>query len=229
MNEVAQAELSPSSVAFLYAHRFAPAAKAGEMGTVSLANDAVVQTTSLCRMVVIIALWSLTEADVIVLEPFKEKRLRFIPWTGVRARLIEPIEISGVEGDIVAKLARDKKGRDPGMDVATLVHLLFKDMRGKVAPELLVRKRLVDELVELGYAERVSTDVGAVKHALTGKSRAQLQGRRDQIESVKEPANRLVESWNRFSREQPELKDELIVAVRDAFNRIQPDRGGWDD
>jgi hypothetical protein len=207
MNEVAQAELSPSSVAFLYAHRFAPAAKAGETGTVSLANDTVVQTTPLTRMLVILGLWSLQDGGVIALVPFKEKRLRFIPWTGVRARLLEPSKTGGIEGDVIAELVRDKKGRDPGMEVSTIVHFLYKDRRGKSTPEALVRKRVVEDVVERGYAERINK---------------QLEGRKAQIEPIKPAADQLLEQWNTFCNRQTELRDELVTAVKDAFNAIQP-------
>jgi hypothetical protein len=222
MHDVAQSELSPSSTAFLYAHRIAPVAKEGEMGTVSLANGSVVEATPLARMLVILALWSLQEKGAIALEPFKEKRLRFIPWTGVRARLLEPTDIGGIEGDVLRELVRDKSARDPGMDVGTIIHFLYRDRSQKVKPESLVRKRVVDDIVDHGYAERVSTDVGAVEHRLTGKARVQLEGREERIEAVEPAMERLIEQWKAFGEQQPELKEELITAVRDAFNRIQP-------
>ena len=215
----ARPQLSPSSVAFLYAHRFAPAAKEGKIGTRSLANGTVVETVALSRMLVIVALWSLQEAGAVVLEPFKEKRLKFIPWNGVRVRLIEPIEIGGLEGRLLGEVARDKKARDPGMDISLLMNLLFRD--GKPDAESLVRKYVVDDVAERGYAERVSTDVGAVKHAITKQSRSRLEGRDEQIGSVRQLAESVIERWNGFCGAQPELKTELIAAVRDAFNQLK--------
>jgi hypothetical protein len=210
MTEVTQAELPPSLVAFLYAHRFAAAAKPGDMGTVSLADDSVVQTDQLARTLVIIALWSLQDLGAITLEPFSEKKLRFITWSGVRARLLEPIQIDGVEGQVINLLARDKKGRDPGMQISTLVHLLYKDMRGKVRPELTVRKHVVDELVELGYAERPSKD--------------DLKPCNERIEAAKPTLEEFATRWRAFRDQQTELTDQLVGAVADAFNNIQPDR-----
>jgi hypothetical protein len=210
MTDVAQAELPPSLIAFLFAHRFASVAKPGEMGTLSLANGAVVETDQLARMLVIIALWSLHDRGAIALEPFSEKKLRFITWTGVRVRLLEPIQLGGIEGQVISRLAREKKGRDPGMQISTLVHLLYKDMRDKVRPELTVRKRAVDELVELGYAERPSKD--------------DLQPCKERIAAVEPALEQFTARWRAFRDQQTELTDQLVGAVADAFNNIQPDR-----
>jgi hypothetical protein len=211
--------LPASTVAFLYAHRFAPAAKPGKSGTRSLANESVVETAPLAHMLVKVALFSLHEAGAVQLQPFDEKRLKFLPSSGVRVRLLDSsVNFGSIEGEVLSELAGDKKSRERGMDISLLANLLYRD--GK-PPESRVLKTVIDDAVTLGYAKRVPTDVGVVKQRLTGRPSSRLEPDRDRIKMLAGEADGLVSRWNAFMDAQGNTGSRLSSAVNEAFSLLR--------
>jgi hypothetical protein len=170
-------------------------------------------------MLVKIALFSLHEAGTVDLRPFDEKRFRFLPWSGVRVRLVDAsAEVSSIEGDLLSEVASDKRGRERRTDISLLVNLLYRDRK---PPESLVLNAAIDNAVKLGYAHRVPTDIGAVNHHFTGKPRTRLEADQDRIETLAGEADVLVKSWNEFQNAESNVGRRLSTAVDEAFSLLR--------
>lgn len=233
-NTTTTTQLSPSSMAFLYAHRFTSAAEAGTPGTVSLANDGVVNTAKLGGRLLIVALWSLHSSGAVQLEPYREEvrqkqsvlfrtvenfasfKFKRAPaevtymMSGIRVKLLESTAIGGIEGDVLKVLAKRNEARDPLYEISSLArHCGFDGAN----PQGRVVQAAIDEVVRLGYAEIEATGVGAIKHKLTHKQRGRLIGRKAEIDALKPQVDHLVDQWNNFADEQVDLRQALEEQV----------------
>jgi hypothetical protein len=205
-------ELAASSLAFLYAHRWAAPAKAGTVGMVSPANGSVVQTVMLGRRLFSVAVWWLHQGGAGQFETFTEKHRRY-DYSDARVRMLKETEVGGIEGDLMATLRRLRGEK------SYVLSNLASRYRGP-KPEADMVQRAIEDAVAQGYGEYVSTGVGWIKHRVTHESRRRLEWDRERIASLEPAAGELVQRYNRFAEQQPDLERDLWQHVVKAFERI---------
>jgi hypothetical protein len=156
-----QQVLSDSSLAYLFAGLFIPSAAEGQKGMMSYATGHVVPTDKLAVNLPVIALWSLVRQGQVTLHPYEEKRLRLFTSKGVRVKLERAGESPGLEGALLAQLAKSGKP-ERGEDFAGLVRGLitesdspFATMVGRVINEVLDKGFLAKEDVQRGLGDQL--------------------------------------------------------------------------
>jgi len=186
--------LSPSTVAYLFADRFVLTAQPGKTGMKAFGTGAVVVTAELSAGLVAISLWQLRERGVVTLEQYQSKKLGFISTSGVRITLAGDGEAAGVEKAVLDTLKTWKKARDQGVSAWDVANMVCRDGKD---PNATVIHFAIEEAVAAGCLQRAPQEVGAVGR-LTGRPQAVLQPVPERLAELKPRADELALQWREF-------------------------------
>jgi hypothetical protein len=198
--------LPASTIAHLYGDRFAGPLGPGEIGTTCYSTGRGVVTRTLAGTMVACALWDLRERGAIALDPYHEKKL-FGTKSGVRARLIAEIPAAGVDAALMKSLTRQKKAREPGIDVRSLVNSTVPTSPNP--HNEVIGLALIQELDE-GYLTKAMVDGPVDRHGKTGKPRARYVPESERVAGLAARADSLLVAWDAFGANESELKDLLM-------------------
>ncbi|MEO9223450.1 MAG: hypothetical protein ABI276_00490 [Acidimicrobiales bacterium] len=208
-NVPAPGDSAPASViAFLFADRFVPLERQGVMGTEALASGKAVVSSTLVTTVAAIALWNLQEGGAVELEVAHERKLGLMPWTTARIRLRDQsFPGQGLEGMLLAALEREKKGRNPGVRVETVIK---KALGSSVNPTNQWINYLVRIATESHYItlRTVEGEPSRVLHKTT--TRTVAEPNTPAMHGLEAGASDLAERWKGFVASEPELHNRLL-------------------
>jgi hypothetical protein len=185
--------LSDSSLAYLFAGLFIPRAAEGQKGMTSYASGHVVPTDQLAVNLPVIALWSLVRQGHATLHPYEEKRLRLFTSKGVRVALERAGEAPGLEGALLALLARAGKP-ERGEDFAGLVTSLIPRSE---SPFATMVGRVINEVLDKGYLTKQEVQRG-VSDRLRGKPTFTYAAVPAAYEPLRPRAEDLAEQWSKL-------------------------------
>jgi len=208
----ATGSIGGSTLAYLFANRFVPTEAVGRSGMKAFGTGAVVVTKELSAGLVAIALWQLREQGAVTLEAYSEKKLGFIPVSGVRVRFVAAVPARGVEKRVLDHLQgskRAREGRETAFDVANLICRDGRDPRSTVIG------MAIEDAVGLGYLARVKQDAG---------KGTTLEPQADRIAALAPAAQALAEGWRAFRTDEESLAKLLRSTTFDGIETRARDR-----
>ena len=204
---VAAVPVAASTVALVFADRFVAVQQPGRTTTPSYASGRAVAHTDLTRHLPVIALWSLRESGALGLAEYRERRLGFIPSSGVRAALHQHIPVGGIEGALLAGLAHHRAA-EQGVDVHALVRGLIPVSDD---PYAVLLGRAVDDAVAAGLLQLVHNEVGTVGRLL-GRATRQVAPVPSGVAPLHAVATDLAGRFVAFRSAEPALYQALVKA-----------------
>ncbi len=207
-------QLSPSSLAYLFASRFVVAAKPGSVGMRSFATGVTVNTEVLAVHLPVIALWWLHNSGNISLRPYEGRRSQALRWvmngggSNLRAVLLRPEPYGGLEGRVLGYLGRTKKRSDSGEDVYSMLTSLLPESKH---PYEAVIEVVLKEVTDKGYVTRVSRDPG-VGGSLVRRPKWVYESNPERYAPLAARVDELASEWKTFG-------NELYKSLRESSKR----------
>lgn len=211
--DLTQQEPLASLVLYLNAARFVEHQKEGKTGQRSFNGGAVVKPDELAQMVVCIALWELQRLGAIQLTEYHEKKLGFLPLSGVRATpgAGTQRELTGYEASLLRALGAEKHFHDRGSRVETAVKAALPKVEDSVGSIIATMQ---DQAVKLGYLVSGTAEVTGIKAVLGGHTSRTLEPVPERIAELTGAADRLVADLNAFIADADGLWQRLRREVR---------------
>jgi hypothetical protein len=186
-----------SLVLYLYADRIVPLAEVGKGGMKSFNSGRAVPTKDLAHHVLSVAIWDLQRLGAIRLEEFHEKKLGFVPSSGLRAKpgTTTPCSVAGYEASMLHALQADKHFNGRGSRVGQVMGSALPKAKD---PDRVIIGAMVQQGVDLGYLVRGTAETENPKERVKHPTSPTVEPVPERIAGLAAAADQLVVEWSDF-------------------------------